>query len=108
MARPPDTTSGHHSGEGLTAAQRRSVLRVAAVTVCLPLTVPAYYVVVEFVPVFGAVVPAFVVHLSMALGLCVLFPLTLFYAWWLDETAAQGRDSSEEFGVNDRWERQNL
>jgi len=106
-------TGGRESSDSstrtLTASQRWSVLRMAGVAIAMTLTLPLYYTLVAFAPGIAGFVPALVVHVLMAVGLLAGFPATLVYAHKLEQKTIE-RESEEppEYGVNDRWERQNL
>lgn len=95
------------SDVGLTAAQRRSVLRVAALTVALAAATPMYYGLQWFAPTLAAAVPAVFVHAALGASLFVAFPGMLAYGHVL-RRGPGGPSEERTYGVNDRWERQNL
>lgn len=75
----------------------------------MALSLPAYYIIAAHVPGLTELVPPFIVHVLMALGLLVVFPATLIYARVLErKPVEQGPESSPKYGVNDQWERRNL
>lgn len=92
----------------LTARQRRSVLRFGALATALILVGPAYYGLVGIAPAIAAIVPPIVAHAIMAIGLLVAVPGTFAYARVLERRAEEATDEPVEYGVNDRWERENL
>lgn len=99
----------HTSSERPTDSQRWSVLRIAAITIGMTLTVPVYYIIAVFVPSMTHFVPPIVVHGLMAFGLLVGFPATHVYARFLERRAVDQRgEVPPEYGVNDEWERRNL
>ena len=93
----------------LTEAQLWAVIKVGGLAVLLSFAVPLYYSITLVVPQFTTIVPPMVSHFAMALGMLVVFPAMFLYARVL--AARPGRkepDESELYGVNDRWERENL
>jgi len=103
-----DTDGRDIGDQALTDRQRWAVLRIGALAVALALTVPLYYALVAVVPAIGAVVPPVVAHAAMAVGLCIVLPAALVYAHVLANRADSTSAENQEYGANDRWERQNL
>lgn len=89
--------------------ERHGVLRVAGVVVGLSLAIPLYYGLVGLVPGVGGLVPPVVAHAVTGIGVFLAFPGMVVYARRLDGRSPEAEpDDAIEYGVNDRWERQNL
>ncbi|MFB6147073.1 MAG: hypothetical protein ABEJ08_05240 [Halobacteriaceae archaeon] len=102
---PRGSTAEQESGERLSDSQLWSVVRVGVIAAALAAVGPVYYVLVSVAPPLGALIPAAVPLGAMTGGLFVVFPGMFVYAQSLDP--ADGVDEPA-YGVNDRWERENL
>ncbi|MFB6073698.1 MAG: hypothetical protein ABEJ89_01650 [Haloarculaceae archaeon] len=101
--------SARGSESDLTWSQRRSVLRIAALALALTLALPLYYALVAVVPAVETVAPPFLARAAMAAGLCLGFPAVFVSAHVLARRDGEGASRRiPEYGVDDRWERQNL
>lgn len=82
------------------------VLRVGALSALLACAVPLYYSLRLVAPGLAALVPELAVQAIAVFGLVVVFPAMFLYARRLQATTEP--EQEVRYGVNDRWERENL